>query len=206
MMQNYLTTFEEKSMNLMLDKSLNYSLKLLPIGAYAMEHDYLKKQFLTIVEGAFVFQGYEPIRDEDYDKNYQLFPDQESFIKHVKVAISTGYLRAHKQKIDNKEVLVINTYDFFKWTIENVDENRFPPYLKCIWIELSAKKEFQKMKIRNNRSYRSKDEIKYKDTVLEAARTIRLQDNDIPRHGSDLIKNGYHKAIKNLPTFKPVFF
>ena len=25
------------------------------------------------------------------------------------------------------------------------------------------------------------------------------------RHGSNLIKNGYHKAIKNLPTFRPVF-
>lgn len=61
MMQNYLTTFEEKSMNLMLDKSLNYSLKLLPIGAYAMEHDYLKKQFLTIVPVFHLyFQAYIP--------------------------------------------------------------------------------------------------------------------------------------------------
>lgn len=167
-------------MNLKLDKSLNCSLKLLPIGAYAMEHDYLKRPFLMILEGAFVFQGYEPIREEDYNNNYQLFPDQESFIKHAKGAISTGYLKAHKQKIDNKEHLAINTYDFFKWTVENMDENRFAPYLKSIWIELSAKKEFQEMKVRNKRSYRSKDETKYKDTVLEAARAIRRQDKDIP--------------------------
>lgn len=167
-------------MTLKLDKPLNRSLELLPIGAYAMEHDYLKRPFLMILEGAFVFQGYEPIREEDYNKNYQLFPDQESFIKHVKGAISTGYLRAHKQKIDNKEQQVINTCDFFNWTIENVDENRFPPYLKRIWIELSAEKEFQERRVRNKRSYRSKDEIKYKDTVLEAARAIRRQDKDIP--------------------------
>lgn len=180
MMQNYLTTFEVKFMNSKQDKSLNHSLKLLPIGAYAMEHDYLKRLVLTILEGAFVFQGYEPIRDKDYDKNYQLFPDQESFIKHVKEAISTGCLRAHKQKIDYKEVLVINTYDFFKWTIENVDVNRFPPYLKSIWIELSAKKEFDERKPVNKRSYRPKHEIIYRDTVVEAAREIRQQDNDIP--------------------------
>ena len=167
-------------MSLKLDKLLNRSLELLPIGAYAMEHDYLKRPFLMILEGAFVFQGYEPIREKDYNNNYQLFPDQESFIRHVKGAISTGYLKAHKQKIDNKEQLIINTYDFFKWTIENMDENRFPPYLKRIWIEFSEKKEFQESTPRNKRSYRPKDEIKYKDTVLEAARTIRQQDKDIP--------------------------
>lgn len=167
-------------MNLKNDKPLNHYPKLFPIGAYAMEHDYLKRSFLMILEGSFVFQGYEPIREEDYNKNYQLFPDQESFIKHVKADISSGYLKAYKQKIDGKEIIVINTYDFFKWTIQNMDENRFPPYLKSIWIELSAKKEFQEMTTRNKRSYRSKDEIKYKDTVLEAARTIRRQDKDIP--------------------------
>ncbi len=180
MMQNYLTTFEEKSMNLKKDKSLIHSLKLIPIGPYAAENDFLIRIFLTIIEGAFVFQGYEPIRDEDYDKNYQLFPDQESFIKHVKEAISTGHLRAHRKRINDKEVMVISTYEFLKWTIENVHEDRLAPFLKSIWIELSAKKEFRERKIRNNRSYRSKDEIKYKDIVLDAARAIRRQDNDIP--------------------------
>lgn len=180
MMQNYLATYEEKFMNLKQDKSLTHSLKLVLICPYAAENDYLIRRFLTIIEGAFVFQGYEPVRDEDYDKNYQLFPYQESFIKHVKEAISTGHLRAHKQRINDKEVRVISTYEFLKWTIENVQEDRLAPFLRSIWIELSAKQEFKERKIRNKRSYRSRDEIMYKDIVIDAARTIRRQDNDIP--------------------------
>jgi hypothetical protein len=34
---------------------------------------------------------------------------------------------------------------------------------------------------------------------------ITKVDEDKFGHGSNLIKNGYHKAIKNLLTFKPVF-
>jgi hypothetical protein len=162
------------------NKPSTQALKLLSIGSYAIQHDYLIRPFLGIVEAAFVFLGYEPIRDEDYDRNYQLFPEQESFIKHVKCAISTGHLKAYQQKIGGRNILVISTFEFLKWTIENVHEDCLSPFLQSIWIELSAKEEFKKRKLRNNRSYRPAHEIKYKDIVLEAARAIRSQDKDIP--------------------------
>lgn len=67
-----------------------------------------------------------------------------------------------------------------EWTIENVSEDRFAPFLNCLWITFSAKKEFREKKFRNRHSYRSEEETIYKEIVIEAARAIRQQDNDIP--------------------------
>lgn len=154
--------------------------KYLPISQYHVENDFLIRPFLTILEGAFVFQGYEPIKEDDYEKHYQLFPDQESFISHVEGAIATGYLPASSALISGKKVKVIDTYKYLEWTIENVSEDRFAPFLNCLWITFSAKKEFHEKKFRNRHSYRSKEETRYKEVVIEAARAIRQQDNDIP--------------------------
>lgn len=154
--------------------------KLLPISQYHAENDILIRGFLTLLEGAFVFQGYEPIQEEDYKRHYQFFPDQESFLRHVESAISTGYLPASPALINGKKIKVIDTYKYLKWTIENVSEDRFAPFLNSLWITLSAKKEFRERKFRNRNSYRSKEEIRYKEAVIEAARDIRRQDNDIP--------------------------
>lgn len=131
---------------------------LLEIAQYHMEKDFLLRDFLTILEGVFLFQGYEPIREEDYKIHYQLFPHQESLLRHVECAVSTGHLPASSALINGKKEKVIGTYEYLKWIIENVSEDRFAPFLNHLWITLSADKEFTQGKSRNKRSYRSKEE------------------------------------------------
>lgn len=139
--------------------------------------DHLNRPSLNIIEGAFILQGYEPIREDDFDEFYQLFPDQESFIRQARHAILSGHLPLLKK--DNG-VEIIDTYTFIKWTIENIAKDRWAHFLDYEWQIRKAKKTLSERKTKNNHSFRPKSEIKNKYLVLDAARAIRRQDDKIP--------------------------
>lgn len=162
--------------------------------------DHLNRPSLNIIEGAFILQGYEPIRENDFDEFYQLFPDQESFIRQARHAILSGHLPLLRK--DNG-VEVIDTYAFIKWTIENIAEDRWAHFLDHEWQLKEAKKVCSERKTKNNHSFRPKSEIENKYLVLDAARSIRQQDDKIPVYLMiEHIQNEYEHIEQIADTLK----
>jgi hypothetical protein len=162
--------------------------------------NHLDRPSLNIVEGSFVFQGYQPIREKDFDEFYQRFPDQESFICEAKHAILSGHLPILK-KVNGLEV--IETYIFLKWTIENIASDRWATFLDYEWMVRKAQKDFYKKKTKNKHSFRPKSEIKNKYLVIDSARFIRQQDMNIPIYIMiEHIQNKYEHITQLAETFK----
>lgn len=154
--------------------------------------DHLDRPSLNIVEGAFILQGYQPIREKDFDEFYQRFPDQDSFIRQAKHAILSGYLPLFN---NDGGIEVIETYEFIKWTIENIASDRWATFLDYEWMVRKAQVDFRKKKTKNNESFRPKNEIKNKYLVKDAARAIRQQDMNIPIY---LMIEHIHNKYENI--------